>query len=185
MLRLESCLSGKLPPGAKPIPGPCTELARLRPVKFVSGPATFLNEAVIQISRQLNRLAAQVPPDQLRQFALEVAAKYGITSAPSLGNPDFTAAVVFDLRRARGTPKARLAYLFPNRHSAQIVLRLRPDLSESERHRAIELIRAAVSKRLRARPARRGAGPPPASRCTAAATSSPACRSSSTASRGR
>jgi hydrophobe/amphiphile efflux-3 (HAE3) family protein len=144
LLRLESCLSGKLPPGAKPIPGPCTELAELDPVKFVSGPATFLNEAVIQISRQLNRMAAQVPPRQLREFALSIATKYGITSAPSLGNPDFTAAVVFDPRRAAGTPKARLAYLFPNRHSAQIVLRLRPDLSDSERHRVLELIREAV-----------------------------------------
>ena len=91
-----------------------------------------------------DRMAAQVPPQQLREFALAVAAKYGITSAPSLGNPEFTAAVVFDLRRAAGTPKARLAYLFPNRHSAQIVLRLRPDLSDSERHRALELIREAV-----------------------------------------
>jgi uncharacterized protein len=144
LLRLESCLSGKLPPGAKPIPGPCAELAELAPVESVSGPATFLNEAVIQISRQLSRLAATVPPDQLREFALEVAAKYGITSAPSLGNPDFTAAVVFDPRRAAGTPKARLAYLFPNRRSAQIVLRLRPDLSDSERHRALDLIRDAV-----------------------------------------
>ena len=144
LLRLESCLSGKLPPGAKPIPGPCKELAEMKPVEFVSGPATFLNEAVIQISRQLSRMAAQVPPEQLRQFALEVAAKYGISSAPSLGNPDFTSAVVFDRNRPAGTPKARLAYLFPNSHSAQIVLRLRPDLSDAERHRALALIREAV-----------------------------------------
>jgi uncharacterized protein len=146
LLRLESCLSGKRPPGAKPIPGPCAELAELRAVEFVSGPATFLNEAVIQISRQLSRMAATVPPERLREFALSVAAEYGITSAPSLGNPDFTAAVVFDRRRAAGTPKARLAYLFPNRHSAQIVLRMRPDLSDSERHRALELIREATTE---------------------------------------
>jgi uncharacterized protein len=144
LLRLEGCLSGKLPPRAKPIPGPCAELAGTEAVAFVSGPATFLNEAVIQISRQLSRMAAQVPPQQLREFALEIATKYGITSAPSLGNPDFTAAVVFDPRRTAGTPKARLAYLFPNRRSAQIVLRLRPDLSDSERHRVLELIREAV-----------------------------------------
>ncbi len=144
LLRLESCLSGKLPPGAKPIPGPCTELAALEPVKFVSGPATFLNEAVIQISRQLDRMASRVPPAQLREFALEVASKYGIASAPSLGNPEFTAAVVFDRSRPAGTPKARLAYLFPNRHSAQIVLRLRPELSDAERHRALGLIDEAV-----------------------------------------
>ena len=52
--------------------------------------------------------------------------------------------MVFDLTAGRDTPKARLAYLFPNEHSAQIVLRLRPDLSEAERHRALGLIRAAV-----------------------------------------
>jgi predicted RND superfamily exporter protein len=144
LLRLEGCLSGKVPKGAKPIPGPCTELARLHPVQFLAGPGTFLNEAVIQIDEQLQRLAATVPPDQLREFLLQVAARYGITSAPSIGNPDFLASVVFDLRQARGTPKARLAYLFPNSHSTQIVLRLRPDLGDAERSRALGLIREAV-----------------------------------------
>src|SRR6476469_4401714 len=144
LLRLEACLSGKVPKGATPIPGPCTELARLHPVQFLAGPGTFLNEAVIQIEQQLRRLAATVPPDQLREFLLQIAARYGITSAPSLGNPDFLASVVFDLHRGRGTPKARLAYLFPNNHSTQIVLRLRPDLGDGERSRALELIREAV-----------------------------------------
>jgi uncharacterized protein len=144
LLRLEGCLSGRVPEGAKPIPGPCAELARQDPVRSVVGPATFLNEAVIQIDRQLRRLAATVPPEQLREFLLRVAARYGITSAPSLSNPDFIATVVFDLSRARGTPKARLAYLFPNSRTTQIVVRLRPNLSEAERHRAIETIRAAV-----------------------------------------
>lgn len=143
-LRLEGCLSGKVPKGAEPIPGPCTELAELDPVKSVVGPATFLNEAVIQIDRQLRKLIATVPPAQLRELLLQVAARYGITSTPSLSNPDFLAAVVFDLRKARGTPKARLSYLFPNNHSTQIILRLKPDLSESERHRAIEAIEAVV-----------------------------------------
>ncbi len=144
LLRLEGCLSGKVPKGAKPIPGPCAELAQLHPVQFLAGPGTFLNEAVIQIDRQLQRLAASVPPAQLREFLLQVAARYGITSVPSISNPDFLASVVFDLRRGRGTPKARLAYLFPNNHSTQIVLRLRPDLSDGERTRALELIREAV-----------------------------------------
>jgi hypothetical protein len=146
LLRLEGCLSGKVPKGAKPIPGPCTELAQLDPVEFVSGPATFLNEAVVQIDRQLQRLSQHVPAAKLREFLLEVATKYGITSAPSLDNPDFVATVVFDLGRARGTPKARLSYLFPNAHSAQIVVRLRPDLSDADRHRAIDLIEAAVGE---------------------------------------
>lgn len=144
LLRLEGCLSANVPAGVRPIPGPCAELAKLRPVESVNGPATFLNEAVIQIDRQLRRLVATVPRDQLRQFLLEVAARYGITSAPSLSNPEFLAAVVFDLRRSRGTPKARLSYLFPNRRTAQIIVRLRPDLSAAQQRRAIELIREAV-----------------------------------------
>jgi hydrophobe/amphiphile efflux-3 (HAE3) family protein len=144
LLRLEGCLSGNVPKGAKPIPGPCAELARMHPVQFLAGPGTFLNEAVIQIDRQLERMAARVPPAQFREFLLDVAARYGITSAPSIANPDFLAAIVFDLRRARGTPKARLAYLFPNSRSTQIVIRLRPDLSDAERSRALGLIRAAV-----------------------------------------
>ena len=144
LLRLEGCLSGKVPKEAEPIPGPCTELAEQDPVRSVVGPATFLNEAVIQIQRQLNRLVATVPPAQLRELLLEVAAKYGITSAPSLSNPNFLAAIVFDLHKSRGTPKARLSYLFPNKSSAQIILRLKPDLNESERHRAIETIKAIV-----------------------------------------
>lgn len=143
-LRLEGCLSGNVPKGARAIPGPCAQLAELDPVRSLIGPATFLNEAVIQLDRQLRRLARTTPPDELRELLLQIAARYGITSAPSLSNPDFIAAVVLDLSRQRGTPKARLSYLFPNRETAQIVLRLRPDLSESERRRALELIRAAV-----------------------------------------
>jgi hydrophobe/amphiphile efflux-3 (HAE3) family protein len=144
LLRLEGCLSGKVPKGAKPIPGPCAGLAAMEPVRFLAGPGTFLNEAVIQIDEQLRRLAATTPPDQFREFLLRVAARYGITSAPGIGNPEFLAAVVFDLRRSRGTPKSKLAYLFPNNHTTQIVLRLRPDLSEAERGRALGLIREAV-----------------------------------------
>jgi hydrophobe/amphiphile efflux-3 (HAE3) family protein len=144
LLRLEGCLSGKVPKGAEAIPGPCAELARSKPVEFVSGPATFLNEAVVQIDQQLRRLARRVPPERFREFLLAVATRYGITSAPSVDNEEFVATVVFDLARARGTPKARLAYLFPNSHSAQIVVRLKPNLSEAERHRALSLIDAAV-----------------------------------------
>ena len=75
-----------------------------------------------------------------------MATKYGITSAPSIENEEFVSTVVFDLAKKRGTPKARLAYLFPNSHSAQIVIRLRPGLSEAERHQAIGLIKEAVAE---------------------------------------
>ncbi len=144
LLRLEGCLSGKVPEGAEPIAGPCAELAALEPVEFVSGPATFLNQAVVQIDEQLQRLSRRVPPARFREFLLSVATRYGITSVPSLENEEFLATVVFDFARARGTPKARLSYLFPNSRSALIAVRLKPDLSEAERRRAIELIEAAV-----------------------------------------
>ncbi len=146
LLRLEGCLSGKVPQGAKPIPGPCAELAEMEPVEFLSGPATFLNEAVVQIDRQLERLARHVPAARFREFLLDIATRYGITTAPSIDNEEFVATVVFDLSRPRGTPKPRLAYLFPNARSAQIVVRLKPGLSEAQRHRAIGLIEAAVAE---------------------------------------
>jgi predicted RND superfamily exporter protein len=161
LLRLEGCLSGKVPPGAKPIPGPCADLAELDPVEFVAGPATFLNEAVVQIDRQLRRLARHVPRARLREFLLEVATRYGITSAPSLDNEEFVATVVFDLSRARGTPKSRLAYLFPNSRAAQIAIRLRPDLSAAERHRALQLIDAVVDDTTPRRACAEGGKPAP------------------------
>ncbi|HYP56364.1 MAG TPA: hypothetical protein VEQ41_08720, partial [Solirubrobacterales bacterium] len=101
LLRLEGCLAANVPEGAEPLPGPCAELARLAPVEAVVGPATFLNEATIQVGRQLRRLIRTVPRERLRDLLLSFAARYGITSTPSLSNPDFLAAVVFDLRRQR------------------------------------------------------------------------------------
>jgi hydrophobe/amphiphile efflux-3 (HAE3) family protein len=161
LLRLEGCLSGKVPKGADPIPGPCAELAEMEAVEFLTGPATFLNESVVQIDDQLQRLAEHVPADRFREYLLAVATKYGITSAPSITNEDFVATVVFDFARPRGTPKARLAYLFPNARSAQIVIRLRPDLSEAERHRAIGLIEAAVAETTPRKACKEGRQPAP------------------------
>jgi hypothetical protein len=146
LLRLEGCLSGKVPKGAKPLPGACAELAEMEPVSFLAGPATFLNEAVVQIDEQLEHLAQNLPPEKFNEYLVAVAARYGITSVPSIENEEFVATVVFDLAKARGTPKARLAYLFPNSHSAQIVIRLKPDLSEADRRRAIGLIEDAVAE---------------------------------------
>lgn len=161
LLRLEGCLSGKVPKGAEAIPGPCAELAESGAVEFLTGPATFLNESVVQIDNQLRRLAENVPADRFREYLLAVATKYGITSVPSITNEEFVATVVFDFARPRGTPKARLAYLFPNARSAQIVIRLRPDLSASERHRAIGLIEAAVAETTPRKACKDGGKPAP------------------------
>ncbi|MGN6664327.1 MAG: efflux RND transporter permease subunit [Solirubrobacterales bacterium] len=161
LLRLEGCLSGKVPKGAKPIPGPCAELARLHAVEFLTGPATFLNESVVQIETQLRRLAEHVPAQRFREYLLAVATKYGITSAPSIDNEEFVATVVFDFARPRGTPKARLSYIFPNAKSAQIVIRLKPDLSEAERRRAIQLIEATVADTTPRKACKEGGKPAP------------------------
>jgi hypothetical protein len=146
LLRLEGCLSAKVPKGAKPLPGACEELAEMEPVSFLAGPATFLNEAVVQIDAQLERLSKHMPRERFEEYLLGVASKYGITSLPSIENEEFIATVVFDLAKARGTPKARLAYLFPNSHSAQIVIRLKPSLGEAQRRHAIDLIEEAVAE---------------------------------------
>lgn len=161
LLRLEGCLSGKVPKGVKPIPGPCAELAQLHAVEFLTGPATFLNESVVQIETQLKRLAEHVPAQRFREYLLAVATKYGITSVPSIDNEEFVATVVFDLARPRGTPKARLSYIFPNAKSAQIIIRLKPDLSESERRRAIELIEATVADTTPRKACKEGGKPAP------------------------
>ena len=42
-------------------------------------------------------------------------------------------------------PKGRFAYIFPNKSSALIQVRFRSDLRESERDRAIDLVRQAVA----------------------------------------
>jgi hydrophobe/amphiphile efflux-3 (HAE3) family protein len=161
LLRLEGCLSGKVPKGVEPIPGPCAELAEMHAVEFLTGPATFLNESVVQIETQLRRLAEHVPAAKFREYLLAVATRYGITSVPSIDNEEFVATVVFDLARPRGTPKARLSYIFPNAKSAQIIIRLKADLSEAERHRAIGLIEAAVHETTPRKACKEGTRPAP------------------------
>ena len=147
LLRLEGCLSGKVPKGAKPLPGACTELAETRRGRVRQRPGDLPQRGGGPDRRPAaSGSRNEVAPAELQEFLLAVATKYGITSLPSIDNEQFVATVVFDLARARGTPKARLAYLFPNSHTAQIVVRLKPDLSESERHRAIGLIEDLVAE---------------------------------------
>ena len=75
-----------------------------------------------------------------------LAVRYGQGSLPSLDNPAFIDSVVFDSRFADGTPKARFSFLFPSKDSALISVRLQPDLSESKRAEAIDLIREAIAE---------------------------------------
>jgi uncharacterized protein len=75
-----------------------------------------------------------------------LGARYGLTGLPSLDDPNFVSRVVFDSRFADGTPKSRFSYLFPSNESALISIRLRPELDESERAEAIDLVRAAINE---------------------------------------
>jgi hydrophobe/amphiphile efflux-3 (HAE3) family protein len=88
--------------------------------------------------------AARQVLGQFQSGLVQVALQYGITSIPRLDDPNFVSRVVFDESKAAGTPKERFGYLFPNRNAAQIIVRLRPDLTDAERHEAIGFFKEAV-----------------------------------------
>src|SRR5947209_8213690 len=97
---------------------------------------------------QARRLAGQAQQLVMAQFTrnvLQLALRYGITSVPRINDPDFVSELVFDATKPVGTPKARFAYLFPNRDSALVQVRLRPRLSDGQRAAAIAQIRRAVA----------------------------------------
>ncbi len=79
-----------------------------------------------------------------QQQIYELALRYGQTGLPRLDDPRFVQSVVFDPARP-DQPKAKFSYLFPSNESALISIRLRPELSESDRRDAIDEIRAAVA----------------------------------------
>ena len=93
---------------------------------------------------QAAQAAAQRLLGQFQNSLIQVALQYGITSIPRLDDPNFVGRVVFDQSKPAGTPKDRFGYLFPNRNAAQIIVRLRPDMTDAERHEAIGLFERAV-----------------------------------------
>ena len=75
---------------------------------------------------------------------IQAATKYGLSGVPSLDDPTYVSTVVFDPAQPPGTPKARFNFLFPSPDAAMITVRLKPDLTQQERERAIGLFRDAV-----------------------------------------
>jgi uncharacterized protein len=157
--RLESCLAGS-----------CGGRLPQRPAAFVYGPDGFLSHAVSAVDagiRSLTKAAAgkirtaealartlaqrqRLSSAQVKaavnaagELALEreLSSLGGITSTlnlralPSLNNQAFVSQIASN---------PSFAYLFPNKHSALIQVRLRADLSDAEQTRAINVIRAAV-----------------------------------------
>ncbi|HEY7621245.1 MAG TPA: MMPL family transporter [Solirubrobacteraceae bacterium] len=95
--------------------------------------------------RRLGEQAKQLVYAEFARNLIALALKYGISSAPQLNDPQFVSKIVFDDTKGVGVPKQRFAYIFPSKSSALIQVRLRPDLSERERDRAIGLVRQAVA----------------------------------------
>ncbi len=153
---LETCVSGDIKRGRGELFATCKRLSDFDPVQVMVGPATFLGRAAAGIGavyrEQLNKLnnLPDTPENAAERRAIlalaaRVIAQYGLIEPPTLDDPNFIRRVVFGPQGFRSGPKARLSYLFPNDQSAQILLRLRSDLSEAERREAIELIRTAAA----------------------------------------
>jgi hydrophobe/amphiphile efflux-3 (HAE3) family protein len=102
---------------------------------------------------RLAQSAAQAVQAKFINETLRLALRYGLSDVPRVDDPGFVSALVFDRtaapgqRAEPGTPKARFAYLFPSKNAALIQVRLRPDLTDSERQRAIDLIRTAIGEK--------------------------------------
>ncbi|HET8975353.1 MAG TPA: MMPL family transporter [Solirubrobacterales bacterium] len=94
--------------------------------------------------QQVAEAAAQQVLGQFQGQLLQLALEYDITKPPQLDDPEFISRVVFDPTKPAGTPKERFAYLFPNPEAALVTVRMRPDLSDSERAEAIELFKRAA-----------------------------------------
>ncbi len=94
---------------------------------------------------RLAKAASDAVSAQAQQTLLTLALRYGITNVPSLDNESFVSSLVFTSQP--GVPKSRFAYLFPSKNSALIQVRLRPNLSDAEKRRAIDLIEQAVAAR--------------------------------------
>lgn len=86
ILRLEGCLGGNIPSGAEPYGGadsPCAELAELKPVRVVYGPATFLNEAANALQQVIvdEITAAAARSRAARAAAVREARRQGLDAA--------------------------------------------------------------------------------------------------------
>jgi uncharacterized protein len=98
---------------------------------------------------RLARAASDAVNAQFQSDVLRLALRYGLTDIPRIDSPDFVSTLVFDSgAREPGTPKSRFAYLFPSKNAALIQVRMRPDLTDAERLRAIELIEEATRERV-------------------------------------
>jgi uncharacterized protein len=95
--------------------------------------------------RQAGEAAARQVTASFQSSLAQLALQFNLTKLPALDDPEFVSRVVFDPTKPAGTPKERFGYLFPGPNAALVSVRLRPDLSDDERHEAIKLFKRAVS----------------------------------------
>jgi hydrophobe/amphiphile efflux-3 (HAE3) family protein len=93
---------------------------------------------------RLARAAAAAVTTRFEQYVIQLGLRYGITSLPRIDDPEFVSAIVFDASAGVGVPKSRFGYLFPSKDAAMITIRMRPELSDAERRRAIDLFQTAT-----------------------------------------
>ncbi|HEX6651920.1 MAG TPA: MMPL family transporter [Thermoleophilaceae bacterium] len=99
--------------------------------------------------RRLAEAAAKAVQAKFVSDILRQALRYGISGAPSISDPSFVSALVFDRTTGQtGIPKSRFAYLFPSKNAALVQIRLRPDLTDAEQQHAIDLIRTATREKV-------------------------------------
>ena len=96
-------------------------------------------------AQTLGAQASSITMKRFQEGIATLALQYGLTSKPSLENPEFVSTLVFDSSKPAGTPKQRFAYLFPSRNAALISVRMKPGLSEAARKHTIALIGRAVT----------------------------------------
>lgn len=96
---------------------------------------------------RLAEAASSAVRTQFTQQILQLALRYGISGVPRIDDPSFVSSLVFASGEV-GVPKSRFAYLFPSKNAAMITIRMRPDLSDAERRRAIGLFREATGEKL-------------------------------------
>jgi uncharacterized protein len=83
----------------------------------------------------------------LQQFTAQLyglAVRYGQQGPPSLDDASYVESVICDPSVPGCEPKARLAAIVPSPNAALISIRLRPELSDSQRAEAISLFRQAT-----------------------------------------
>jgi len=96
---------------------------------------------------QAGEAAATAVQQEFLQQAFTLGTQYGLgPRLPSIQDPQFVQAVVFDDRFTEATPKSKFSAFFPSSDSVAIAVRLKPDLTDEERSDAIDLIREVTTE---------------------------------------